>query len=288
MEREQIEQIVRTVLLRMEPPKMESTPCSGSFAAPVEVSARHVHLSAEHVRALFGEDTLIAKHPLSQPGQFVSSKRVRLIGPKGTLEHVAVLGPTRGSTQVELSHTDARTLGVDAPLRLSGDLQGAAQIHIQAGNAMVTAPAAIVAQRHLHLTPTDADRWGISDGQYISARIEGERALSFDRVVARVSKAAALALHLDTDEANAASGITKSTVCRLMIGRCVADLPASAPSQAESTADFDGKLVTEREAVSLIARGCKVLHMTRGQLVTPLARDALRAAGVALIQEGKA
>ncbi len=285
MERSDIERVIGAVLSRMgvsEEPLSEH-----GFAIPVEVSARHAHLSKEHCTLLFGEETLAIERPLSQPGQFLSSRRVRLIGPSGMLEKVAVLGPARGETQVEISKTDARILGVDAPVRLSGDLMGAAELHIQAGNAMLKARCAIVAKRHLHLTPKDAAAMGVTDGQEIQARLEGERPLTFDGVAVRISKDFATALHLDTDEANAA-GAGKGTVCRCLTSaagvQAVSLDNIHAPARKETEPEiFSGKLITEAIAVDMAKKGVREIALGRGQLVTPSARDVLMAAGVRLL-----
>ncbi len=288
MDKVDIEQIVRAVLSRMGASTQPS--CEHGTSIPVEISARHAHLSREHCMLLFGEDALTVERPLSQPGQFLSSRRVRLIGASGVLEKVAVLGPVRRETQVEISRTDARTLGVDAPVRLSGDLRGAATLYIQAGNAMVEAPCAIVAQRHVHLTPTDAEAMGVADGHVIQARIEGERPVTFDGVAVRVSKDFASALHLDTDEANAA-GVNKGTICRCLSGmremrEACSDMKESDIQGEEASEPFSGKLITEAIAVDLVRKGVREIAIRRGQLITPSARDALAAAGVKLLPGG--
>ena len=161
---DQIEAIVREVLSRLQSEK--SAPCGQTI--PAEMSARHVHLSPEDLKTLFGTEHMEVVRELPQPGQFLSDCRVRLIGPKGTLDQVAVLGPARGATQVEISANDARQLGVDAPVRLSGELQDAAEIVLQAGSAVIVRRAAIIARRHLHMTPSDAAAFGVSHGQFFS------------------------------------------------------------------------------------------------------------------------
>ncbi len=280
MERAEIERIVRAVVAQAR--EAGAPPCSDSFHVPVETSARHVHLSKEHALRLFGTDALEKERDLSQPGQFVAKWRVRLIGPRGVLDGVAVLGPVRGRTQVELSRADARLLGVDAPLRLSGDLAGAAALHIQAGGAIVEASAAIVAKRHLHLTPADARRMGLGDGQTVSARILGERPLVLEDIAVRVSDRAATALHIDTDEANA-SGAAKDTACALLACFQPPAEPAESPEPAPER--FEGKLMTEADARRLVGSGARRVLLKRGQLITPLALDALRAGGVTVGRE---
>lgn len=173
----------------------------------VETSARHVHLSEEHVKILFGEGaTLTKKKDLSQPGQFACEERVTVVGPKKSLERVSVLGPTRASTQVEVSYTDARTLGVDAPVRESGDIagSGACKLIGPAGEVELS-EGVIIAKRHIHFTPEDAAEFGVEDKEIVSVKIDSNgRSLVFGDVVVRVSPKFAAAMHIDTDEANAA------------------------------------------------------------------------------------
>jgi putative phosphotransacetylase len=172
----------------------------------VETSARHVHLSEEHIKILFGEGaTLTHKKDLSQPGQFACEERVTVVGPKKSIPNVIILGPARPATQVEISLTDARTLGVNAPVRESGDVagSGACKLVGPCGEVEI-AEGVIAAKRHIHITPADAEAVGVKDKQIIKVRVEGERALVFDEVVCRVSEKFAAAMHIDTDESNAA------------------------------------------------------------------------------------
>ena len=178
----------------------------------VETSARHVHLTKEHIEALFGKGaTLTHKKDLSQPGQFACEERVTLVGPKKSIPNVIILGPARSATQVEVSFTDARTLGVDAPVRESGDIAGSAGCKIvgPAGEIEIT-EGVIVAKRHIHLTPADAEAFGVSDKQVVSVKIDSaDRSTIFGDVVCRVSPKFAAAMHIDTDEANAACAFGK-------------------------------------------------------------------------------
>lgn len=173
----------------------------------VETSARHVHLTEEHIEVLFGKGaTLTKKKDLSQPGQFASEQRVTLEGPKKSIPNVSILGPARSATQVEISFTDARTLGVNAPVRESGDIAGSAPIRIVGpAGALEIAEGVIVAKRHIHLTPEDAEAFGVKEKEIVMLRIESpERTTVFDDVVIRVNAKFKAAAHLDTDEANAA------------------------------------------------------------------------------------
>ena len=180
----------------------------------VEISARHVHVSEEHLEILFGKGyKLTPKKDLSQPGQFACEERVTVVGTKRELKGVSILGPCRKATQVELSLTDARSIGVSAPIRESGDTagSGACKLVGPCGEVELT-EGVIGAKRHIHMTPEDAEKYGIKDSQIVSVKIPTEgRALIFGDVVARVSPSYALAMHLDTDEANAA-GIPGSCI----------------------------------------------------------------------------
>ncbi|WP_337103028.1 phosphate propanoyltransferase [Paenibacillus sp. YIM B09110] len=173
---------------------------------PIGVSARHIHLSEEHVEALFGAGyTLTEMKPLSQPGQYAANETVAVIGPKGQFEKVRILGPVRKRTQLEVSRTDAFALGVKPPVRESGDIAGSAGIKLQGPAGEVTIEeGVIVAARHIHFHSSDAERWNIEDKQRLRVRVGGDRGVVFENVIARVSDDFALDMHIDTDEANAA------------------------------------------------------------------------------------
>lgn len=172
----------------------------------VETSARHVHLSQADLNVLFGEGyELTKKKDLSQPGQYACNERVDVVGPKKTLTGVSILGPTRPATQVEISLTDARSIGVNAPIRESGDIAetGSCKLVGPAGEVEIT-QGVIAAKRHIHMTEADAKEMGLKDKDVVSVKVPaGERSLTFDEVVVRVSDKFALAMHIDTDESNA-------------------------------------------------------------------------------------
>ena len=181
----------------------------------VETSARHVHLCQADIETLFGKGaTLTHKKDLSQPGQFACEERVTLEGPKKSIANVIILGPARPATQVEVSFTDARTLGVAAPVRESGDVAGSAGCKLVGPCGEVEiAEGVIVAKRHLHTTPEDAAKFGVEDKQIIKVKIESEqRTTIFDDVVVRVSEKFATAMHIDTDESNAACAGSKGYI----------------------------------------------------------------------------
>ena len=171
----------------------------------VETSARHVHLTKEHVDILFCEGHgLTFKKDLSQPGQFACEEKVTIVGEKGQLK-ASILGPVRPETQVEISFTDARTLRVTAPVRESGDVAGSAGCKLvgPAGEVEI-AEGVIIAKRQIHMTPADAEAFGVADKQIVKVKLDTPRALIFDDVVVRVSPSFAAAMHIDTDESNAA------------------------------------------------------------------------------------
>ena len=172
----------------------------------VETSARHVHVSEEALEVLFGKGyTLTNKKDLSQPGQYACEEKLVVVGPKGSLK-MSILGPTRPATQVEVSLTDARTLGVKAPIRESGDVKGSAGcklVNPENGAEYEIAEGVIVAKRHIHLTPEAALEMGVSDKQIVSVKLDTERSAILGDVVVRVSEKFAPAMHIDTDEANA-------------------------------------------------------------------------------------
>lgn len=175
----------------------------------VEVSARHVHLSQQDLETLFGPGyELTVKKMLSQPGQYASEERVTVVGPKREIAGVSILGPVRKATQVELSLTDARSIGVKAPVRESGDIAGSAGCKlIGPKGELEIKEGVIAAKRHIHATTADAARMGLKDKQIVSVEIPSAdgRKLTFGDVVVRVSDSYALAMHIDTDESNAAA-----------------------------------------------------------------------------------
>ena len=173
----------------------------------VETSARHIHLTEEAVETLYGKGaTLTVKKDLSQPGQYAAgNEKITLVGPKGTLS-CSVLGPTRPANQVELSYSDARALGIaGVPVRESGDVAGTPGLKMvgPAGEVEIS-EGVIIAKRHIHMTPADAEAFGVEDKQIVKVKIDSGRTLIFDDVVCRVSPKFALAMHIDTDECNAA------------------------------------------------------------------------------------
>lgn len=257
---------------------------AGRVGKPIllEASARHVHLTEAALEKLFGPGAgLGVKKELSQPGEFLSDKRVRLVTPKGTLADVAVLGPPRPAVQVELSATDCRALGLDAPVNLSGDLRGAGDVCLVGEKGTLEAPqSAIIAKAHVHLAPVDAAAYGVADGERVRIRVEGRRAVTFEDVAVRVRADFRAAAHIDFDEANACGGVEGATAFLLGGGGAVLPAVAARPAQREGAA-WEGRLVNEAAAKEL----CKAIRegpvrLPKGALVTPAARDVFTAARV--------
>lgn len=191
-----VEEIVREVVKQIE--DRENT-------VLIEASGRHVHLNREAVESLFGEGYQLTKvRDLSQPGQYVCKERVTIAGPKGQFSNVVILGPERGKTQVEVSLTDARMMGIHAPVRESGDIEKSAPVTIMyKDKSIVLKEGLIVAKRHIHMTPEDARKNNVTNGQIVKVKTYTSRPLIFDDVIIRVSDRYSTAMHIDYDEANA-------------------------------------------------------------------------------------
>ena len=186
---EQVEQLTQAVIRRL--------------FVPLEASGRHVHVTAQQALTLFGHP-LTPKRPLSQPGQYLANERVTVIGPKGEFQNVAVLGPERPEAQVEISLTDARQLGLSAPVKLSGDVKGTpGAVLVGPLGRVALNQGVMAAQRHIHMTPEDAARMGLRDKQVVKLQVFTQRPLVFQDVSVRVSEKFATFVHLDYDEANA-------------------------------------------------------------------------------------
>lgn len=170
----------------------------------IGVSARHVHVTEEDVKILFGEDyKLTEKSPLSQKGQYACNEQVVIKGPKGEIERVRILGPERNKTQVEISKTDSFKLGINPPVRNSGDLEGASEITIIGPNGSITKNAAIIAARHVHANYDDAKKYGLKEDEFVSIKINGEKSGILSNVYVRLNENFTFEAHIDTDDANA-------------------------------------------------------------------------------------
>ena len=270
---------------------------------PIEMSARHVHLTQEAVERLFGPGTVLGiKKELSQPGEFLSDRRVKIITPKGEIANVAVLGPVRSAIQAELSLTDARLLGISVPVNLSGDLNGAADISLLGDAGVLFAPkSAIAAKAHVHLTPEGAEAYGVRDGEHVSVEIRSTRPITVDDVVVRVRKTFSTMVHIDTDEANACGGLggakaylirrdsvpcgtarqdqPASSSCSsgfvpIQPGAPAYPVPRSAPAAETGLTWAEGKLLNE-EAARKLSREIRTgtVRVRKGTIVTAAAKD---------------
>lgn len=194
-----IEEITKIILGIMEKQS------DSGFAVPIGVSARHIHLTQEHVETLFGKGYQLTKKKELMGGQFASNELVTIVGVKlRAIENVRVLGPVRNKSQVEISQTDAVKLGVRAPIRLSGQLTGSAPIAVVGPKGVVYLDeGCIIAERHIHMSPRDAQVAGVEDKQVVSVKFNNERGTIFNNVTVRIDPTFTLEMHIDTDEANA-------------------------------------------------------------------------------------
>ena len=201
----------------MQNPEIEALveALTGRLFVPIEASGRHVHVTKDQALTLFGHK-LTPQRPLSQPGQFLSNERVTVVGPRGKYENVAVLGPERKEAQVELSLTDCRALGIDAPVRQSGDVKNTPGVVLTGPLGEVKLDHGVIAaQRHIHMTPEDGKHFGVKDKQMVKLQTLTERPVVFGDVVVRLDPAFATAVHLDYDEANAC-GFRKGDLGRIL------------------------------------------------------------------------
>lgn len=264
----------------------------GTQYVPAGVSARHVHLSQADLDCLFGPNYSL--HPckaLSQPGQFAAQERVTVSGSRGELPNVRVLGPVRGKTQVELTFSEAKKLGIPGQLRMSGDVDNTPGCTLKGPAGQLTIPqGVIVPARHLHLSPLQAASYGLKDGQAVRLRVDGQRAGLLEQVICRVGEGHDLEVHLDTDEANAlcvadgdllelvTPGAEKKESCSCgggchgsCQGNCHSHAAPEAPPPANETEPMD--LVTERDVEEAWKRGIPVIRCLPRCIVTDAARE---------------
>ena len=204
MEQQTVEQITKIVLQTLNQME-EKSQKSGGYQVPVGVSARHIHLTQEHVEALFGEGYQLTKKKDLMGGQYACNETVTVVGLKlRAIENVRVLGPVRKASQLEVSATDAMKLGIAAPIRESGNVAGSAPIAVVGPKgAIYLKEGCIVAMRHIHMSPADAQAAGVHDGDIVSVKADNERGAVFNQVKIRVHESFTLEMHIDTDEANA-------------------------------------------------------------------------------------
>jgi putative phosphotransacetylase len=292
----------------------------GERFVPVTSSNRHVHLSQPDVERLFGVGYQLTRlRDLLQPGQFACNETVTMVCPKGEVS-LRVVGPARKETQIELSYTDCAKLGVKPVLRMSGDTAGTPGCTLTNGERRVTIEhGVIVAARHLHMSPAEAAAYGLKDGDVVALAVEGERAATLDNLVVRSGEAHSLEAHIDKDEANAC-GVTDGQLCRIVLrGGGQAEKPATivapaqsafqtyVPSPAKSAQnaelktyvpqkaaemkttmlDLSGEphcFISEDDVLTADRQKYKLIRHAADAIITPLARDAAAAKGIALIE----
>lgn len=266
----------------------------GTKYVPAGVSARHVHLSQADLDCLFGPGyTLHPCKALSQPGQFAAAEKVAVAGPRGELPGVRVLGPVRGRSQVELTFSEAKKLGIPGQLRMSGDVDNTPGCILKGPAGQLTIPqGVIVPARHLHLSPLQAASYGLKDGQAVRLRVDGQRAGLLEQVICRVGEGHDLEVHLDTDEANAlcvtdgdllelvTPGAEKKEGCSCgggchgsCQGNCHSHAAPEAPPPAPANETEPMDLVTEREVEEAWKRGISVIRCLPRCIVTDAARE---------------
>ena len=277
----------------------------GSKFVPVGISARHVHLSQGDIAALFGPGyELTSLKPIVQPGQYASREQLTLVGPKGSIEKVRILGPARPYTQIELAFTDAMKLGIrDCPIRMSGDIQGTPGLKLVGPKGELEVPqGAIIAARHLHFTDEQAKAYGVHDKQVVSVRVTGQRPCLLENVVCRVGSGHELEIHIDTDEANACAlqngdllelvfpgqseGHHCQGTCRsgggCTCGHHSAPAPAPAPPAEPEQEPLD--LVTERDINDAFRDSHPQVLCTKKALITPVAADRAAETGIKIVR----
>lgn len=271
----------------------------GNKFVPVGISARHVHLSQQDIEALFGPGhQLTPVKPLVQPGQYASKEQVTLVGPKGQLAKVRVLGPARGETQVEVSLTDAMKLGVKGcPIRMSGKLAGTPGIKLVGPAGELTIPQGVIAaERHIHMSDAQAQAYGVKDGSVVSVKVTGPRPATLDGVVCRVGSAHELEMHIDTDEANGCCLVNGDLVELVLPGQahghhcsgnckkggCTCgkqEAKASAPASEDVL-----ELVTERDINDAFRDNKSKIYCTKQAIITPAGSDRAAETGIDIIR----
>jgi len=283
MDQQLIEKIVGEVLGQLskvdnEPKQAPALPAN---TIPIAVSARHVHLSQEHVEILFGKGyTLTKKSDLSQPNQFAANETVVIAGSRGSIERVRVLGPARSLTQAEVSWTDAMKLGVKPPLRESGNIAGSGAFTLIGTKAsLYLEEGLIIAQAHIHMQPQDAMQLGVQDGDYVTVEAAGIRPIAYQRVKIRVSERYRLEMHIDTDEANAGL-ITQGAVGYVIrpgeAAQSIVVEQRTPEVVVNKQCNFTKKLLSNDDVRDIEA---PEIIVEKGTIITALARDTARDLG---------
>ena len=262
----------------------------------LEVSARHVHLSREHIDALFGKDyKLNVKRELLQPNEFLAEERVILIGPKGgVIQNVAVLGPMRPETQIEISSSDAKKLGLKAPVKNSGDVSDTPGLIMASANGIVVLDKGVMlAKRHIHMTPKDADFFNLKDNDIVKVAVNGFRPLIFDDVLVRINEKFLLAMHIDTDEAGACGAELNTEVEIMKEGCCdtklqinmIVNMQDPVNENEVAAEEISSKLITESILKNMTDSGLNKVKIPKKAIVTSLANDFAKSKKVEIIRE---
>lgn len=260
---------------------------------PVGISARHIHITPEHLEAIYGKRELTHYVDLYQPGNFAAQEIVTIVGPRGAIERVRILGPLRGYTQVEVARTDAIRLGIDPPVRDSGDLEDAAPITIVGPKGSIYLEhGAIIAARHVHMSPQEAEEIGVSNGDVVRVKVTGERGLIFDNVRVKVGENQKLQLHLDTDEGNAA-GLRGGEAVELITKDGVVSLAEVRGDESREEAELKlpkgkGKPVVTASVIAAVSPQVRRVIVPNPVIITPLAKDLAKERGLEIVtREGR-
>lgn len=278
-----VDSIVKEVLSRLN--------IKNDSLIEVEASGRHVHLSRRDLDILFGEGyKLTPTKELSQPGQFACKERVTITGPKGSIKNVVILGPERKDTQVEVSLTDALTLGLKIPIRESGKIDNTPGITISSEKASINIDkGVIVAKRHIHITPEDASKYNVKDNQIVKVEVYGERPLIFDDTVIRVSPKFRTYMHIDYDEANAC-GYKKGVFCKILSDNNNSQISKPQPinncniNNTNQVEIKDKKAITESDLKKHYLNGIRTIIISKETMITPLATDYIRFNNIKVIK----
>lgn len=289
MNEEMVRNLISEVILECLYKKPMDAPI-GEIEIPVGVSGRHVHLSKADVEALFGKGyTLTKKRDISQPGQFLCEERVTLVGPKNVFLNVAVLGPVRKQTQVEISMSDARALGVSPPVAMSGELANAADITIASEKECIRAKKSlIVAKSHVHMSAEEAKQAGVRNGDLVDIMMQTERPLIFRNMPVRAGDAHKLEVHIDFDEANAC--LCKNGDGAILLKRTgftvsskkesIEDMEENVRAETNFITEKDMKIevgfITEQHVRSAVQKGCGILAVPKKAILSALAKDYAR------------
>lgn len=258
---------------------------------PIAISARHVHLKQSDVELLFGKGyQLTEKKPLSQPGQYACHEQVMVVGPKGVLQNVRVLGPSRNLTQVEVSATDARSLGIQAPLRLSGNIDGSAPVTLVGPKgSLILTTGLIIAAAHIHMSPAEAQQFHVQDGETVNIEVCSERPIIFSNVKIRVNERFRLEMHIDTDEGNAAmlgsfgEGILHKVNTTPTRQQATMPNPTQQAVPSTEIITITKRLLSEVDVQKL--KEVRELHISKQTIVTALAYETAKRKGIKILRQ---